>query len=212
MTDYEIVENLCRIQSRFQEILFELANNSSDLIPNLSDITLQYNEEAGKDWKVSTTYKAGIVVSRNSSDIYISLIDNNIGNTPENSPSYWKFLDVSTLMTGKYYMSAMCRMYLKTKYDISSVAIINSFNITSIEYQGLDSGIYKLNFDQNSGLYDNNYLVFSNGKCDTSADGAYNRPTFNQVNIIFKSANYLLFKIPNNLNQTAFSILILPEQ
>lgn len=210
MTDTELMQAICLAQSRFNEILFQLKNNSSDGIENLSDIKEQSESETCKKWNSLYMYESGEICSLNSY-IYISLLSSNLNKSPLTETSYWLKIDVKNLTTGYYYASAHAKIANKVSFStrFEDFVITNSYNISSLTYFG--DGIFKLLFDENAGLFDTNYLVMSSSNNQTYQVGSYNYPVFNMCNVIQKTEQYILFKVPFASVNMFLNITIIPN-
>jgi hypothetical protein len=211
MTDLQIVENVCRVQSRFNELLFQLKNNSSDTIPNLSDLKFTFDTNAGKKYNQVFSYSIDVLVSYQN-EIYISLQNSNLGNLPNVVGSlFWTKVDIKNLVKGSFYAGAHCfiRQDVSNSSNFANFHIQSSWNITTLELYDAVNGIFKLSFDiGTSGIYNDNYLVFTTGYNNFVGNPVYG--IFNQCNIIQKTSTYLLFKVPNNYYNQSFSITIIP--
>jgi hypothetical protein len=215
MTDSELVEGSCRIQSRFNEILYQLKNASSDTLENLSDLKEQYDTNAGRLFDENFTYAQDILVSFEN-EIYVSLQNTNLANIPNLSPTFWQKIDVKNLTTGRYYASAFAnivRAGSSAVYDWNLYTISVSKNFQTLEHLG--DGVFKLTFDgSGAGIYDNNYLVMLSDNKRTFAVpfSTFLFPVYNIANIIQKTATYLIIKIPHNRYAMQFNITLIPLQ
>lgn len=212
MTDTEIKEGLCRIQSRFNEIIYEFLGKSSDRIENLSDLKEQYVDETARIYKPSVSYGLGVICSLNN-EIYISKENGNQGNRPDLTITKWKKVDVKNLTTGEYYVSALA--YIKqdgyNTNDYDNFNIQSSWNVTSFENYG--NGYFKLSFDPNAGLTDTNYLVMQSGHQARFTDpAAPNVPVFWEASVVQKTETYIIIKVPWDRYQQQFHIAIVPIQ
>lgn len=213
MTDLEILEKSCATSKRFNEMLYQLKNNSSDGIENISDLKEQYGNKSGMIYNPEYTYAAGYICSLDN-NIYISRLDNNLNNTPsfEGDTTYWKKVEIKNLIQGFYYTSALCRVS-QSVYNTNNFAnysIKSSYNITSMVDYG--NGLFRINFDLNAGLFDSNYLVMSSSKAGLFAQNPYNRSVFNDCNVVQKTDTYVMIKVAFNRYTEEFSFAIVPLQ
>lgn len=209
MTDNEIVEGVCATQKRFNELLYQLKNNSSDTIPNLSDLIVQFENGGGKLYSQSYSYDAGIFVSY-LNDIYVSKVASNSGNRPDLSPSEWQQIIVKNLYKGNYYASAMLHAKLEANYseDYADFHILSSWNITEMIYEGYQK--FKIVFDVGSSLAGNDYMIFTSDTVSMFNSNKY--PVYHTANVIYKAENYIIIKMPYAYENMQFSLVVVPNQ
>jgi hypothetical protein len=210
MTDQQLVDGAVAVQSRFNELLFQLAGNQSDTIPNLSDLAISNSSGTGDSWVSTTSFKSGDIVSYNN-NIYISKVASNLGYVPDVQPTYWGLVSTSDLLNGSVYAGACCWIKNGSQYydGAQYFVISDGWNMTSLTVLDQTNGVFRLQFDPAAaGVVDTNYLVICAGH------NAYNgsKSIFNVINILERASAYITFKMPSLIRGQLGFITIIPNQ
>ena len=196
MTDIELMQNACRVKSRFNEIIYELSGNQSDSIENLSDLKLLYNNHNCELYDSNLTYKNGDIISYNSS-LYTSKSDDNTNNKPFEGSDFWEITKTNTCQIGSIYAAAGCNFQIA--YD--GLYLRNNHNIAFVEI--IKEGLVKFNFNTTLNLSDNDYQVYTE-----SAD--------NNLLVRYKDKNFIVFQIVDYGDgywlDTDYGFTIVPKQ
>lgn len=157
MTDAELNQLSSTVQKRYNEFLYERAGKSTDAILNISDIKAAYARGCAEEFSSIISYKKGDIVTNNI-DIYISLVDVNLGNNLED-PIFFLKVDLDTIDSeGKKYFSAAASLNIDLAYDDTGIYFDSSFGFDYLTR--VNDYVYYLSFDAEAKIFDTSYAVF----------------------------------------------------